>query len=294
MPVYNELPKITSGTDTTDATAIADDIRIDKTAYVNGEKVTGTIQNLPTQYMSIIPSTESVIIEPGYYLADGMSIIGSHNLLPKNIKLGVDIFGVTGTYSGGGSINRGILLNTSEFTSAQDTLTAYGNTTFIYESSAPDSFLSLNDIVTKWGGLESQNNYIGPASSKYGIYMSNWTEQQTNNALLFITPIEIISGELIFKFNCNCSSWMNPSINIHFVNAIGNTQEEILDSILNKMILEDYVLTYTFVHPGNLSQQNILVMIENVPAGTYYVLLDGTVKSDNSSFTYINIAWINF
>ena len=126
--------------DTSDATATASDIIEGKTAYANGEKVTGTIptveqatpsisvtesglisvfttqdsgyvrggtktttKRLTTQEaQTITPGTATKTIESGRYLTGTQTIKGDANLVAGNIKSGVSIFGVAGTYDGGG------------------------------------------------------------------------------------------------------------------------------------------------------------------------------------------------
>lgn len=87
--------------DTSDANATASDILSGKTAYVNGAKVTGTVSSKAAQ--TYTPGTSNQTINAGQYLSGTQTISGDANLLAENIKSGVTIFGVTGTYTGEGA-----------------------------------------------------------------------------------------------------------------------------------------------------------------------------------------------
>lgn len=89
------------GTDTSDATAYASDILSGKTAYARGSKLTGTIQSKSAA--TYTPGTSNQTISANQYLSGAQTIKGDANLVPANIASGVQIFGVTGTHSGGGT-----------------------------------------------------------------------------------------------------------------------------------------------------------------------------------------------
>lgn len=94
------LTELESGSslDTSDATAAAADILKGKTAYINGQKVTGTITS--TNAQTITPTTTAQTVNGNTFLAGAITVAGDANLLAENIKSGVTIFGVAGTYTG--------------------------------------------------------------------------------------------------------------------------------------------------------------------------------------------------
>ena len=87
---------------TSDATATAAEILIDKTAYKNGSKLTGTMPNRGAASGTISTVAGTYTIQQGYHDGSGSVSIDATEqakIIAGNIKEGVVILGVTGTCS---------------------------------------------------------------------------------------------------------------------------------------------------------------------------------------------------
>ena len=120
-------------------------------------------QQLTTQSaQTITPTTTNQTIASGKYLTGVQTILGDANLLAENIKKDVVIFGITGTYEGGGSSNYTVSVsltnprNRSEFGSC-----------YIYEALSNDPWDTGNylDAIVSADGTKT----VQVSSSVYGL-----------------------------------------------------------------------------------------------------------------------------
>lgn len=124
---------------------------------------------------TITPTTSNQTISSGTYLTGTQTISGDANLVAGNIKSGTTIFGVTGTYSGGGtSKNAQILQSTTRTTSTSYTKLC-GDLT-VSKTGTYDVYWTYFRSSTSgtWGSqLYIDDSSYGSAQTTYSNHVSN-------------------------------------------------------------------------------------------------------------------------
>lgn len=94
------IENLSTGLDTSDATATSEDILLNKTAYVKNKKITGTMPYRGTVVEEITQVHDEIPIAQGYHEGSGYVSINydeQTKIIPQNIKMGISILGVIGT-----------------------------------------------------------------------------------------------------------------------------------------------------------------------------------------------------
>lgn len=189
MPIINTTYS-QSGTNTSDATATANQILAPYTAYVASGKVTGTIQSQGAQ--TITPGTSNQTIPSGKYLTGAQTILGDADLVPENIKSGVNIFNVSGqlqlpiqiTLSGGQ-----ITLNQSQNQIIAQGIWDFFDAYFTMQGGATGFMNAWGYACRYFPGYDAANNVFIVTKT----FSGNTTVFTFNNSFSIVFPYTILN-----------------------------------------------------------------------------------------------------
>lgn len=193
-----------------------------------------------------------------------------------------------------GGVVRKDILNTQEFTSKEQTLDTYGSSVYIYESTA-SSLKTLSSTVAEYGGLDSQNNFIGGEDKRYGIQLENWTGDDSKiTGLVVYTPISLLKGTLLLKINAYVSSWITESFVVGLVKKTSSIDDEMLSSIYDSIVNDTFDAKFNFSYPGNDSLIDRIYSVELEEGGDFFLYLGNISTRTTSGFAPNTIRYANF
>jgi len=165
--------------DTSAGTAAANKILLGYKAYVDGSLITGSIPSKGAQ--TYTPGTSNQSISAGQYLSGTQTIQGDSDLVPSNIKNGVNIFGVVGTMSAIKSIQKVDVPDTAQYVPSDVTIS---------------SVVANNTIVLMGGDVDAnhENMWLNARVSSSTAVQVWGTDRPTNDVSGTLNVIEFNPG----------------------------------------------------------------------------------------------------
>lgn len=156
--------------------------------YVSAGTKSGTKQLTAQAAQTITPSTSDKTIASGRYLTGTQTIKGDANLVAGNIKSGVSIFGVAGSYEGSGGGSGGSGVEVCQITITDST----GMSDIFYTSYRNGSYLSCHEQL--FNGSVTLTDVIVNTGIAVVRYMPSITIVNTGGSVILDREDVVVGG----------------------------------------------------------------------------------------------------
>lgn len=278
-----------TGTFTSDATAQSSEMKAGVTAYVNGVKVTGDAY---TRNSRVMAKADGYIdgtahwLQAGFY-ADGIAFEAESNLAAANIKNGITIYGVTGTYTP--AYENFNFWDCRSKSSSSEVLSDYGDKVSI-KLSADNTWRTLTELqtYTENNSYKSGDGWVGNGGNTYyGLNFKNpvdyskW-DLMTSGGDITVAftylPITFNGNKLFLKLVLQSENYTaDETIHIRFVEATDATEFK------QKLDNADYAYTFNYTYKRGANGMMVIEECLNFTPGQYWLAIDGLSVSNYGS-----------
>lgn len=180
--------------------------------YVSSGTKDATKQLSTKSATTYTPSTSNQTISSGYYLTGTQTIKGDSNLVASNIKSGVSIFGISGSYSGGASVVSDVVSpNSSGQLELYTGKTTAPNYIFLlkYPGNRVTESIKTYRALALWIDIVNDKRYI-IQTQKPGMLISSMVSGTTSYDYSFSASSKIltITAELNLDDTINTSDFL--------------------------------------------------------------------------------------
>ena len=137
---------------------------MNKTAYVNGNKLTGSMPNRGAVTLTIDDINDELAIQNGYHDGSGVAKLDSSEkskIIAENIKKDITILGVTGSYEGSATPTS-VAKTVTPYTTSKTYLPGDESTPVDYYSQVTVNAISYTETDNQQGGVTVTIGAIDP------------------------------------------------------------------------------------------------------------------------------------
>lgn len=165
----------------------------------------GTLNLSTKSAQTYTPGTSNQTISSGKYLTGTQTISGDSNLVAGNIKNGVTIFGVTGTYSGGGGGSYDIWTNwpAANTNSTSSSMTALGDSFTVTTAGS----YKINASIVRSSTSNSGSAKIYKNGSEISGASTSWNSTNSNYSLISTTQTLAVGDVISVKGRSSSSRY---------------------------------------------------------------------------------------